>query len=151
MDLQTSIDILDPVFTIGITAKRLGVSPETLRLYEKAGLLVAYRTKTGRRLYSQRDLEWIACIRRQIQEHKLNLAGIRRLLALIPCWDLKPCSEEERVSCPAFLSNNEVCWSLEETGERCKGEDCRICPAYLSAIEVGHLKERYEMTEKSDK
>ena len=142
------IDIDEPVYTIGITAKKVGVSPETLRLYEREGLLLTHRTDTGRRLYSQKDLEWIACIRRQIKEHHLNLAAIRRLLALIPCWELKPCTVKERNGCPAYTSNDQVCWNLNIADARCVQEDCRTCSVYQEASKVGHLKEIYEMSVK---
>jgi len=143
------VDVYEPVFTIGITAKKVGVSPETLRLYEREGLLVTHRTKTGRRLYSQQDLEWIACIRRQIRENHLNLAAIRRLLALVPCWELKPCGVEDRNDCPAYTTNDQVCWNLKNTLEQCVNDDCRTCQVYLEAVKVGHLKERYELSIKN--
>lgn len=145
------VDVFEPVYTIGIAAGKMGVSPETLRLYEREGLLIPYRTKTARRLYSQKDLEWIACIRRQIKIHKLNLAGIRRLLALIPCWEIKPCSISDREACPAYMSNDQVCWNLEVTGERYAREDCRTCPVYRAAIGVGHLKELYRLSKRNSK
>ena len=141
-----AFDPAEPVFTIGVAAAKIGVSPETLRLYEREGLLLPFKTKTGRRLYSQTDLEWIACIRRQITLHKLNIAGIRRLLALIPCWELKPCSVKERENCPAYRSNNAVCWQLPASSRECADGDCRVCEVYKSAGKVGHLKEMFELT-----
>ncbi len=145
---QIDCDPSEPMFTIGFAARKIGVSPETLRLYEKEGLLITFKTPTGRRLYSPRDLAWIACIRRQINENKLNIAGIKRLLALIPCWEIKPCAEKERKKCPAYLSNNRVCWEINETPLRCAHEDCRLCKVYLTAANVGHLKELFKMTKK---
>ena len=143
-----TIDVLEPVFTIGIIAKKIGISPETLRLYERKGLLITHRTKTGRRLYSQKDLEWIVCIRRQIKEHHMNLAAIMRLLALIPCWEIKPCGIKERETCPAYKSNNQACWNLDIKRKLCDREDCRICPVYLKSVKVGHLKEIYQRSMK---
>ena len=147
-NMTVTIDPFEPVYAIGIAAKKMGVSPETLRLYEREGLLITHKTKTGRRLYSQKDLEWIACIRRQIKDHKLNLAGIRRLLALIPCWEIKQCSREEKESCPAYMSSDQVCWNIKETGARCVMDDCRICNVYLTALKVGHLKELLKLSVK---
>ncbi len=144
--ISIAYDPAEPVFTIGLAAKKIGVSPETLRLYEREGLLLPHKTDTGRRLYSHTDLEWIACIRRQITIHKLNIAGIRRLLALIPCWELKPCSKEERKDCPAFESNYNVCWQLDVTSAKCAEDDCRICNVYQTAGKVGHLKEIFELS-----
>ena len=143
-----TFDPAEPVFTIGVVAKKIGVSPETLRLYQREGLLLPYKTKTGRRLYSQADIEWIACIRRQITIHKLNIAGIRRLLALIPCWELKPCTVEERSKCPAYRTNDSVCWQLPVTSPECVKEDCRMCNVYRTAGNVGHLKEIFELSVK---
>lgn len=140
---------LEPAYAIGVTAHKIGVSPETLRLYERVGLLIPYRTGTGRRLYSQMDLEWISCIRRQIKEHGLNLAAIQRLLALVPCWEIKPCASEERNVCPALKSNDRVCWNLDVKVGRCAEEDCRTCLVYQRAIGVGHLKELYKLRVRS--
>lgn len=53
----------EPIFTIGIAAKRLELSVPTLRMYERAGLLIPFRTETGRRIHSQEDIERVACIK----------------------------------------------------------------------------------------
>jgi MerR family transcriptional regulator/heat shock protein HspR len=143
---QFEYDPIDPILTIGVTAKKIGVAPETLRLYEREGLVIPHRTKTGRRLYSQKDLVWIACIRRQINVNKLNIAGIKRLLALIPCWDLKPCPMSDRRNCPAYLANDKVCWELQDLPAICSVEKCRLCHVYQEADNVGHLKETYRVT-----
>lgn len=78
-------NVNEPLLGIGIAAKKLGVSPELLRLYEREGLLFIHKTNSDHRLYSERDLEWIQCFREQITENKMNIAGIRLLLALMPC------------------------------------------------------------------
>ncbi|MEE9167308.1 MAG: MerR family transcriptional regulator [Candidatus Neomarinimicrobiota bacterium] len=140
------VEAHDPVYTIGVIARKMSVSPQTLRLYERKGLVIPYRTETRRRLYSQVDLEWIACIRRQIGGNKLTISGLRRLLSLIPCWEIKPCGVNDREACAAYISCEEVCWNLEETGERCKSEDCRICGVYRSAAKVESFKEFYKMS-----
>lgn len=141
-------DPFEPVFAIGLVSKKIGVSPETLRLYERVGLLIPHRTRSGRRLFSQKDLEWLNCIRKLIVEDKLNLAGIRRLLALIPCWDIKPCSPEERENCPAYLADDQVCWQLKNTSQTCLNAECRTCDVYLSSENIDHLKTFYHMAQK---
>jgi MerR family transcriptional regulator/heat shock protein HspR len=134
----------EPVYTIGVAARKLGVSSETLRYYEKEGLLIPYRTETGRRLYSQRDLEWIRCFRGQMADNKLNVAGIRLLMALMPCWELKPCSEEERRQCPAYMNYKVVCWTVEEPGSTaCQQDICLECHVYLDACRAGKLDSMY--------
>jgi MerR family transcriptional regulator/heat shock protein HspR len=134
------------MFTIGFAAKKIGVSPETLRLYEREGLVLTYKTETGRRLYSQRDLEWIFCIRRQINENRLNIGAIKRLLALVPCWDIRQCSDEDRKACPAYLSSDKVCWEMENKPTVCDQEECRRCEVYLNAGQLNHLKKSFKLT-----
>lgn len=130
----------EPVMSIGVVAQKLGISPETLRLYEREGLMITHRTSTGRRLYSQSDLEWVDCFRNQIVRNKLNIAGIRLLLALMPCWDIKSCSLEERRHCSAFMNSAVVCWTLEQTGSQfCNKADCRQCPVYVQVCRAGKL------------
>lgn len=141
-------DPFEPVLTIGLVSKKIGVSPETLRLYERVGLLIPHRTRSGRRLFSQKDLEWLNCIRKLIVEDKLNLAGIRRLLALIPCWNIKPCTESERKNCPAYLADDKVCWQITDTSPACREAKCRTCDVYLASENIDHLKTYYRMSQK---
>jgi DNA-binding transcriptional MerR regulator len=54
--------------------------PQTLRAYERDGLLTPYRTPGGTRRYSMRDVERLRLIRRLTQEEGLNLAGVRLVL-----------------------------------------------------------------------
>ena len=63
---KTNISIDEPVYSIGIAAKLLGISIPTLRVYEKEGLFIPYKKQSGTRLYSQADLDRIGCIRRTI-------------------------------------------------------------------------------------
>ncbi len=137
-------DPREPLLSIGVASKKLGVSPEALRLYEREGLIITHKTMTGRRLYSQSDLEWVDCFREQIQKNKMNIAGIRLLLALMPCWELKPCTKEERKNCPAHKNSQVVCWTLEEHPcEACKDTECRDCHIYMDACQAGKLDKMY--------
>ena len=79
----------DPILGIGIAAKKLGVSPQLLKKYEREGLIITQKTESGHRLYSEKDLEWIYFLHRQIIDNKMKIAGLRLLLALIPCWAIK--------------------------------------------------------------
>jgi MerR family transcriptional regulator/heat shock protein HspR len=120
-----------PVYTIGTAAEILGVHPRTLRLYEDGGLIRPAR-KNNRRFYSASDLQWISCIRYLIHEKGLNQEGLRRLLALIPCFEIVGCPEEKRHLCPACKDRTTPCWDLA----RKSGDDstkCHMCPVYVSA------------------
>jgi corrinoid protein of di/trimethylamine methyltransferase len=122
-----------PIFAIGVASIRLGLSFSALRMYEEEGLLLPYRTSTGRRIYSLADIEWIDCIRNTIKERGLNIEGIREILALIPCWDICQCSMKARESCESYLSSLKPCWNLIK--KACSGgvQDCRACDVYLKA------------------
>ena len=72
-----------PVFAIGTVAKLVGVHEQTLRLYEKEGLIKPHRGKGGRRMYSQRDLQRIQYICYLTQERKVNIQGVKVILELL--------------------------------------------------------------------
>jgi MerR family transcriptional regulator/heat shock protein HspR len=130
-----------PVYTIGTAAEILGVHPRTLRLYEDAGLIRPAR-KNNRRFYSANDLRWIGCLRYMIHEQGLNQEGLRRLLALIPCWEIKECAEEGKAECSAWLDRGTPCWDLAR--RTCaESKKCYECEVYLSAKE--HLLGEAEM------
>lgn len=123
-----------PVYTIGTAAEILGVHPRTLRLYEDGGLIRPAR-KNNRRFYSTRDLEWISCIRYLIHEKGLNQEGLRRLLALIPCWETKGCSEEAQSACSARSDRGAPCWDWARRASNGSDGRCFECEVYLSAAE----------------
>jgi MerR family transcriptional regulator, heat shock protein HspR len=120
-----------PVYTIGTAAEILGVHPRTLRLYEDGGLIRPAR-KHNRRFYSASDLRWINCIRYLIHEKGLNQEGLRRLLALIPCWQINGCSDETKAGCAAPADRGSPCWDLARRGET-DAKKCYECEVYLSA------------------
>lgn len=92
------------VFTISAAAEMLAVTPRTLRMYERDGLLVPARHGKWR-YYSMDNLKWISCLRTMIHEQGISLAAIRKLLQLTPCWNIAGCSFEKRKLCTAFLSS----------------------------------------------
>jgi MerR family transcriptional regulator, heat shock protein HspR len=124
---------------IGDVAHRIGVSVQAIRLYEAEGLLIPYRSSGGTRWYSREDLAWIATIRRLLCEG-LNFEGIRRLLAQIPCWALKPCRPEEHAACEMRRNPRTPCWSAPD--RLCPEElrDCYHCNTYRRAGEFVNLK-----------
>jgi MerR family transcriptional regulator/heat shock protein HspR len=71
-----------PRYMISVAAELVGMHPQTLRIYEQKGLVRPGRTPGGTRLYSERDLERLRTIQRLTGELGLNLAGVRRVLAL---------------------------------------------------------------------
>ena len=69
------------LFVISVAAELAGVHPQTLRIYERRGLIMPYRTPGGTRRYSQEDLNRLALIQ-ELTEQGLNLEGVKKGLAL---------------------------------------------------------------------
>lgn len=134
-------DRYEPIYTIGIVAKMFGISVHTLRMYEAEGLILVHKTETNRRLYSQSDVDRIACIRKMIDEKGLNLAGIKWMLAVVPCWDLLPCTEEDRKNCEAYINPSVPCWMVPHKSKKCINTDCRDCSVYRGLSSCTNFKE----------
>ncbi|RDU64820.1 heat shock protein transcriptional repressor HspR [Helicobacter sp. MIT 14-3879] len=72
----------EPVFLISVVAKILSIHPQTLRQYEKEGLIEPSRTDGKMRLYSQKDIDKIKIILRLTRDLGVNLAGVDIILRL---------------------------------------------------------------------
>ena len=100
-----------PVFPIGIVSELLDVHPETVRVWERHGIINPKR-RSGKRFYSEIDLKRLQFIQRLINE-RLNLPAIRHYLRLYPCWQLD--------GCPACMHRSDLttctkpCWKEEGT------------------------------------
>ena len=70
-----------PLFMISVAAELAGMHPQTLRLYERRGLVRPQRTAKNTRRYSERDVERLQRIQ-ELTELGLNLAGVERVLAM---------------------------------------------------------------------
>ena len=75
MNDNRSTDHDEPAFIISVAARMLGVHAQTLRYYERVGLLTPSRSSGRIRLYSVRDIERIRRVQRLIEELGVNLAG----------------------------------------------------------------------------
>ena len=71
-----------PLYMIGVVAEMLSVHPQTLRFYEKKGLVHPSRTVGRTRMYSAEDVEEIARLLRLTRDLGVNLAGIEIILNL---------------------------------------------------------------------
>lgn len=115
---------------IGEVAKLLGVSVATLRLYERDGLIIPLRKESGHRLFSASDIRRLRCIRATINDLKISIEGMKRMLALIPCWSVLQCPEDLRETCPAFTATDSPCWMVNDKVWECRTADCRQCVVY---------------------
>jgi len=72
----------EPVYLISVVSKILNIHPQTLRQYEREGLIKPGRTEGKMRLYSQRDIDKLKLILSLIRELGVNLAGVEVILQL---------------------------------------------------------------------
>jgi len=71
----------DAVFVISVAAELSGMHPQTLRIYERKGLIDPYRTPGGTRRYSREDIERLSLIQ-ELTSKGLNLEGVKQVLEL---------------------------------------------------------------------
>jgi MerR family transcriptional regulator/heat shock protein HspR len=131
----------EPLFPISTAAKLLSVSVQTLRLYEKEGLILPFKKSSKHRLYSKADIERIECIRKAITEKKMSINGIRTMYSLIPCWDIVNCSDEDRNNCQAYAGHSQPCWSSSHPGTVCETKVCRECDVYKNFVDCEKIKD----------
>ena len=70
------------LYFISVAARMLGMHPQTLRKYERLGLVRPTRTIGSMRLYSREELERLKLIKRLVDGAGINLAGVQRLLSI---------------------------------------------------------------------
>ena len=87
------------LFFISIAARMLGMHPQTLRKYERLGLVRPTRTIGSMRLYSRDELERLKIIKRLVDDAGINLAGIQRLLSIAEVVQrIRPLTRDEALS-----------------------------------------------------
>ncbi len=114
------------VFVISVAAELAGMHPQTLRIYERKGLIEPYRTPGGTRRYSQADIDRLSLIQ-DLTEQGLNLEGVKRVMAL----QAKIERLEGKVE------------ALQEELERTRAESRR-------AVEQAHQSHRHEIVLRSE-
>jgi MerR family transcriptional regulator/heat shock protein HspR len=113
-----------PLYTIGIVAELVGTTNQTLRLYEKHGLIKPAR-KNKNRFYSENDIRWLLCLRSLIHNKKISIEGIKKLLEYVPCWEITGCADNAKKGCRAYTNNIKPCWEYNRTV--CKHKPMRTC------------------------
>ena len=97
----------EPVYSVGIVTKFLKVCAATLRIWEKKGLIKPARLGKNR-YYSKFDLDRLVRIKDLIQKQRLNIEGVKRVLQIPYCWEIKKCGLTERSKCPMYLQNGKI-------------------------------------------
>jgi MerR family transcriptional regulator, heat shock protein HspR len=80
--VKSGVVLNQELFFISMAARMLGMHPQTLRKYERLGLVQPTRTIGSMRLYSRDELERLKLIKRLVDEGGINLAGVQRLLSV---------------------------------------------------------------------
>jgi MerR family transcriptional regulator/heat shock protein HspR len=73
----------EPVYLISVAARMCGLHPQTLRLYERLGLIHPHRVGNSKRLYSEADIARLRRIQHLTQHLGVNLAGVEVILRLL--------------------------------------------------------------------
>jgi hypothetical protein len=135
-------NMLDPVISIGTLANKVGLSVSAIRKYEEEGLIIPHRSESGHRMFSYEDISRIQTIQHMVKNLGFNFEGIRRLQALLPCWNLLPCKKSERNACSAFKDNSKPCWMLKDAHCSLQGNECRLCDIYrFGSLNSEYIKE----------
>jgi MerR family transcriptional regulator, heat shock protein HspR len=124
------VESTTPVYTLSTTSILSGIPAHSIRQYIDKGLIIPFKKESNRNLFSQIDILRLKFINNLLNEDGLNIAGIRTLLAVIPCWAVRQCSARERETCQAYQSDSIPCWEASEKGTLCKNTNCRECEVY---------------------
>jgi MerR family transcriptional regulator/heat shock protein HspR len=82
MDVK-NMDEDTPLFTISIVSKILGIHTQTLRIYDREGLVCPERTLTNRRLYSEKDIKRLEYVCYLVHEKGVNISGAKIIMEMI--------------------------------------------------------------------
>ncbi len=112
---QSDDDRARALYVISVAAELAGVHPQTLRMYERKGLIRPGRTSGNTRRYSKADIDSVRLIQQLTQDHGVNLAGVEMVIELTQ--ELERAQQRlERLRREA----NEMQRQLEETQKRAR-------------------------------
>lgn len=129
-DRQTARRSTEPVYMIGVAARLCGLHPQTLRLYERLGLVQPARLGSQKRLYSDADVERLKRIQHFTQQLGVNLAGVDVILRLL-----------DRIDC----MNREMEHLIEQMNSRIR----QLIQEHDLPIDLSMLEIRFESVEEA--
>ena len=120
------------LYSIGTVARLIGEHPETLRVWEKNGLIQPDR-RSYQRKYTNNDLKSLKFIKYLMDEKGLNIAGAKHITSMYSCWLKKSCRGGAQKNSPVPINESKLCWKIE--GTYCmvvsdKSEMCNTCEVY---------------------
>lgn len=107
-----------PVFVISVAAQLAGMHPQTLRQYDRLGLVSPGRTPGGGRRYSTRDVVLLRQVQHLSQEDGINLAGVKRIIDL----EAQVVELQQRV--------RELLEAVEHAEQRAAAAEAAVHPSY---------------------
>lgn len=120
------------VYVISVAAELAGVHPQTLRIYERKGLLEPARTQGGSRRYSDEDIELLQRIQ-ELTDAGLNLAGVARVLELE--------AENDRLRRELERARDSVRGAVEETHKQYRRD---LVPVNQAIVLYGHERRIFD-------
>lgn len=129
LDGETMLDDEKGLYTIGTVAELLHEHPETLRVWERNGLISPDRNAYQRK-YSNNDLKRLKFIKDLMDEKGLNIAGVRQVISMYSCWYQRFCKGGAAKNSKIPVNESKPCW--KEEGTFClkpsdKSEFCHNC------------------------
>jgi len=113
-----------PLYPIGIVAEIVGVRPETLRVWDREGLVTPERWR-GFRCYSDADLQRLFFVKHLLNDEGFNMAGARAYLRLYHCWSTGDCASAHK----ATIDNGKPCWKWPDAYCGLMDEESSACKA----------------------
>src|SRR5881409_822194 len=99
LTLRGRMGLEQDLYFISVAARMLGMHPQTLRKYERLGLVQPSRTIGSMRLYSREELERLKVIKHLVDDVGINLAGVQRLLSIAEVVQrIRPLMRDETLS-----------------------------------------------------
>lgn len=128
-DGETMLDDEKGLYTIGTVAELLREHPETLRVWERNGLICPDRNGYQRK-YSNNDLKRLRFIKYLMDGKGLNIAGVRQVVSMYSCWYQRFCRGGAARNSKIPVNESKPCW--KEEGTFClkpsdKSEICSSC------------------------
>ena len=124
-----------PIYNIKKASQKTGITSNLIRAYERLGLIRPFRKDDNNyRLFTEDEVEWIARIKKLINEVGFNVEGIKSILTIEPCWEHRNCPEDLRNNCPAYQNYNTPCWQVKKKIFCCSpNRECFKCTYYIEA------------------
>ncbi len=94
MAMEDMVGYDEPCFVISVAARIVGVQTQTLRYYERIGLVEPQRTSGNQRMYSRREVERVQRVRNLMDDLDVNLAGVEVVIKLLD--RLREAEQEKR-------------------------------------------------------